>query len=136
VELGPQHAGLGAEVAEERPGADPGLGRDLLDRGGLEALLGEQPQGDQLQGAAARSRRAAPARCGACWLAPGRGETPPSLLAPSPLLRRFVVARQSRRRRRPCARSWRRRLGHGPPPWSPGPAAAAPCPAARADVSI
>jgi hypothetical protein len=40
---------LELKVAEERPLADAGLGRDLLDGGVVEALLGEQAQGDQLQ---------------------------------------------------------------------------------------
>ena len=37
------------QPAEEGPPADAGRGGDLLDGGGVEALEGEQAQGDQLQ---------------------------------------------------------------------------------------
>ena len=53
VELAPEHVGLGVEVPEEGTPADAGGGRDLVDRGLVEALLGEQAQGDQFQGAGA-----------------------------------------------------------------------------------
>jgi mycofactocin precursor len=61
VELAPEHVGLGVEVPEEGAPADPGGGRDLVDGGLLEALIGEQPQGDQFQGAGAGAARPAAA---------------------------------------------------------------------------
>jgi hypothetical protein len=61
LEVGPEHARLGREVAEERPLADPGLGRDLLDGGVLEPALGEQPQRDQPQLTVAGGRWTSPA---------------------------------------------------------------------------
>ena len=49
VEHAPRDVVLGREVAEERPPADAGGGRDVLDRGLLEPVHGEQLERDLLQ---------------------------------------------------------------------------------------
>ena len=48
VELAPRDVVLGLEVAEQRASADPDLGGDVVERGRLEAALGEEPEGGLL----------------------------------------------------------------------------------------
>src|SRR3954452_15734784 len=55
----PEDLGLRVEVAEERSPADSGRAGDVLDGGFVEAALGEQPEGDELEFAGAGAGRPA-----------------------------------------------------------------------------
>ena len=57
-EPAPDDVVLGTEVAKERPAADSGCRRDVVDGGRVEAALGEQPHRDALDVLARGHRRA------------------------------------------------------------------------------